>query len=46
MKVIQYAKKQDFSLISTTYNLDDEALELLSCNLSKDILKILDLNHH
>ena len=41
MKVIQYAKKQDFSLISTTYNLDDEALKLLSCTLSEDILKTL-----
>jgi hypothetical protein len=41
MKVINYEKQQDFSLISTIYILDNEALELLSCILSQDILNIL-----
>lgn len=41
IKVIEYEKQQDFSQISTTYNLDDEALSLLSFTLDIDILNIL-----
>jgi hypothetical protein len=40
-KVIKYAERQDFSLISTSYCLDDESLSLLSSNLSADILNML-----
>ncbi len=41
IKVIEYEKYQDFSQISTTYNLDDEALFLLSFTLRVDIFNIL-----
>jgi hypothetical protein len=41
VKIIEYEKKQDFSLISTTYNLDNEALSLLGFTLNVDILNIL-----
>ena len=41
IKVIEYEKHQDFSQISTTYNLDDEALFLLSFTLRVDIFNIL-----
>ena len=41
MKVINYEKQQDFSLISTIYNLDNEALELLSLILPQDVLNLL-----
>jgi hypothetical protein len=41
IKVIEYEKHQDFSQISTSYNLDDEALFLLSFTLGVDIFNIL-----
>ncbi len=41
MKVINYEKQQDFSLISTIYNLDNEALELLTSILTQDTLNLL-----
>ena len=41
IKVIEYEKHQDFSQISTTYNLDNEALFLLSFTLDVDIFNIL-----
>ena len=41
IKVIEYEKHQDFSQISTIYNLDNEALFLLSFTLGVDILNIL-----
>ncbi|MFB2770903.1 hypothetical protein ACE1AT_16660 [Pelatocladus sp. BLCC-F211] len=41
MKVIKYEAQQDFSLISTAYSLDDEAISPLSLILSKDTLTIL-----
>ncbi len=41
IKVIKYEKYQDFSQISTTYNLDNEALFLLSFTLDVDIFNIL-----
>jgi hypothetical protein len=41
MKVVNYEKQQDFSLISTIYNLDHEALELLNSILTQDVLSLL-----
>jgi len=38
IKILEYEKKQDFSLISTIYVLDDEALNLLRSTLSADML--------
>ena len=40
-KVLKYEERQDFSLISNSYNLDREALELLSSNLREDVLIML-----